>query len=139
VIEAQLDGTNTIEIWGDGEQTRSFTYIDDHDRRPLPDHGEQFHPIRSTSGSSQLVTINQLVGHGRGHRRREARAELQPERAAGRPRPETADNTLIRKQLGWEPSVSLEDGTREDLRVGFTSRLQSGREGRSGVWRFQGA
>ena len=41
VIQAQLDGSNAIEIWGDGEQTRSFTYIEDTIEGHLPDHGER--------------------------------------------------------------------------------------------------
>src|SRR2546425_2199427 len=60
VIEAQLNGTNAIEIWGDGEQTRSFTYIDDTIEglfRLM--EGDVEVPINL--GSSQLVTINRLV------------------------------------------------------------------------------
>jgi nucleoside-diphosphate-sugar epimerase len=60
VAEAKLSGTRDIEIWGDGEQTRSFMYIDDCIdgtlRLMASDFGE---PINL--GSSRLVTINQLV------------------------------------------------------------------------------
>ena len=60
VIEAQRSGSGTIEIWGDGEQTRSFTYIDDclEGTLRLMDSGVE-EPINV--GSDQLVTINQLV------------------------------------------------------------------------------
>src|SRR4051794_15368563 len=59
VVEAQLDGSNTIEIWGDGKQTRSFTYIDDTIEGALRlMESEVFEPINL--GSSQLVTINEL-------------------------------------------------------------------------------
>src|SRR3954471_12767426 len=60
VIEAQLNGTGEIEIWGDGEQTRSFTYIDDTiDGLFRIMESEFCEPINL--GSSQLVTINELV------------------------------------------------------------------------------
>jgi GDP-D-mannose 3', 5'-epimerase len=108
VIEARLDGSNTIEIWGDGEQTRSFTYIDDT-------IGGIFRIIESdftdpiNLGSSQLVTINELVDIVEGI----AGVKLQrkynrtaPQGVRGR----NSDNTLIREQLGWEPSTPLEDG-----------------------------
>src|SRR3954465_15569045 len=60
VIESQLSGSNEIEIWGDGEQTRSFTYIDDcveGTQRLM--HSAVREPLNI--GSDQLVTINQLV------------------------------------------------------------------------------
>ena len=49
VIQAQLDGTNAIEIWGDGKQTRSFTYIDDTIDGHPPADGERRRRSRSTS------------------------------------------------------------------------------------------
>src|SRR5207248_6999930 len=60
VIEAQLDGTGTIEIWGDGEQTRSFSYIDDNIEGLFRIMEEELtEPINL--GSSELVSINTLV------------------------------------------------------------------------------
>ena len=79
VIEAQLDGTHEIEIWGDGEQTRSFMYIDDTIEglfRIM--ESEISEPINL--GSSELVTINRLVDIVEGDRRRQAGAPLQPRR-----------------------------------------------------------
>jgi GDP-D-mannose 3', 5'-epimerase len=108
VIEAQLDGTNAIEIWGDGEQTRSFTYIDDT-------IGGLFRIIESdftdpiNLGSSQLVTINQLVDmvENIAGVKLERNYNLSaPQGVRGR----NSDNVLILEQLGWEPSISLEDG-----------------------------
>jgi nucleoside-diphosphate-sugar epimerase len=108
VIEAQLDGTSEIEIWGDGEQTRSFTYIDDTIEGLFRIMGSGFSdPINL--GSSQLVTINGLVDivEGIAGVKLERKYNLSaPQGVRGR----NSDNALIRKQLGWEPSITLEDG-----------------------------
>jgi GDP-D-mannose 3',5'-epimerase len=108
VIEAQLDGTNEIEIWGDGMQTRSFTYIDDTIEGLFRIMESKFtDPINL--GSSQLVTINGLVDIVEGI----ARVKLERKYNLSAPqgvRGRNSDNTLILEQLGWEPSISLEDG-----------------------------
>ena len=108
VIEAQLDGTNQIEIWGDGMQTRSFTYIDDTIEGLFRIMESEFtDPINL--GSAQLVTINGLVDivEGIAGVKLERKYNLSaPQGVRGR----NSDNTLILEQLGWEPSISLEDG-----------------------------
>ena len=108
VIAAQLDGSNTIEIWGDGKQTRSFTYIDDTiDGIFRIMEGEFVDPINL--GSSQLVTINELVDivEGIAGVTLERNYKLDaPQGVRGR----NSDNTLILEKLGWEPSITLEDG-----------------------------
>ena len=110
VIRALLDRTNEIEIWGDGEQTRSFTYIDDCLEGTLRLMSSAVaEPLNV--GSEQLVTINQLVDIV------EAIAGVQltrrykldaPKGVRGR----NSDNTRIRQQLAWAPSIRLEDGMR---------------------------
>jgi GDP-D-mannose 3', 5'-epimerase len=108
VIEAQLNGTGAIEIWGDGEQTRSFTYIDDTiDGLFRIMESEFSEPINL--GSSQLVTINGLVDivEGIAGVKLERNYNLAaPQGVRGR----NSDNALILEELGWEPSISLEDG-----------------------------
>jgi GDP-D-mannose 3',5'-epimerase len=108
VIAAQLDGKNEIEIWGDGMQTRSFTYIDDTIEGLFRIMESDFtDPINL--GSSQLVTINGLVDivEGIAGVKLERKYNLSaPQGVRGR----NSDNTLILEQLGWEPSISLEDG-----------------------------
>jgi nucleoside-diphosphate-sugar epimerase len=108
VVAAQLSGSSEIEIWGDGEQTRSFTYIDDclHGTLRLmnSDVGE---PLNI--GCDELVTINQLVdlvediAGVKLRRRYDLRA---PKGVRGR----NSDNTCIRQRLGWAPSTRLRDG-----------------------------
>jgi GDP-D-mannose 3', 5'-epimerase len=108
VIEAKLSGHYEIEIWGDGQQTRSFMYIDDcveGTRRIM--HSRLDEPLNL--GSDRLVTINQLVDiveviAGVKLRRR-YRLDA-PKGVRGR----NSDNTLIRQSLGWAPSIALEDG-----------------------------
>jgi GDP-D-mannose 3', 5'-epimerase len=108
VIEAQLDGSNEIEIWGDGMQTRSFTYIDDTIEGLFRIMESEFSdPINL--GSSQVVTINGLVDivEGIAGAKLERKYNLSaPQGVRGR----NSDNALILEQLGWEPSISLEDG-----------------------------
>jgi nucleoside-diphosphate-sugar epimerase len=111
VIQAQLKGSNEIEIWGDGEQTRSFTYIDDclEGTLRLMDSGID-EPLNV--GSEQLVTINQLVDivEGIAGVRLTRRYKLDaPKGVRGR----NSDNTRIRQTLGWAPSISLEDGMKK--------------------------
>jgi nucleoside-diphosphate-sugar epimerase len=108
VIEAKNSGSNEIEIWGDGKQTRSFMYIDDCLKGTLAILESDIHePINL--GSSELVTINQLVdivediAGVRLNRRYDLSA---PKGVNGR----NSDNTTIRNYLGWEPSIRLRDG-----------------------------
>jgi nucleoside-diphosphate-sugar epimerase len=108
VIEAKLSGKHEIEIWGDGQQTRSFMYIDDclyGIDRIL--HSRIEEPINL--GSSELVTINGLVDlvEEIAGIRLERRYKLDaPKGVNGR----NSDNTLIRRYLDWEPRTRLRDG-----------------------------
>jgi GDP-D-mannose 3', 5'-epimerase len=111
IAEAELHGTDEIEIWGDGEQTRSFMYIDDCLRgtRELAD-GDHTEPVNL--GSAELVSINQLVDivqdiAGISLRRRHILDA--PQGVRGR----NSDNTEFRRVHGWEPSIPLRDGLRE--------------------------
>jgi GDP-D-mannose 3',5'-epimerase len=108
VATAVLTGDHTIEIWGDGQQTRSFTYIDDCLEGTLRLMASDVRePINV--GSDQLVTIDQLVDivEDIAGVKLERRYKLDaPQGVRGR----NSDNTLIRERLGWAPSISLEDG-----------------------------
>ena len=95
-------------MWGDGEQTRSFTYIDDciHGTRLLMD-SDVSEPLNL--GSSQLLTINGLVEIVQ----RIAGIEVERKYDLSAPqgvRGRNSDNELIRARLDWEPDTSLEDG-----------------------------
>ncbi len=108
VAEAKISGKHEIEIWGDGEQTRSFMYIDDcvHGSQMIlaGDHAE---PINL--GSSELVSINQLysiVEDIAGIRCKRNYQLDAPQGVRGR----NSDNTLIQEVYGWEPSIPLAEG-----------------------------
>jgi nucleoside-diphosphate-sugar epimerase len=111
VIQAQLTRSNEIEIWGDGEQTRSFTYIDDclHGTLRLMD-SQADEPINI--GSDQLVTINQLVTIVEEIASLKLRRRYQLDAPKG-VRGRNSDNTLVRARLGWAPSITLETGMRQ--------------------------
>jgi nucleoside-diphosphate-sugar epimerase len=108
VAEAVRSGDHRIEIWGDGEQTRSFTYIDDClEGTHLVTDGDNHDPVNV--GSAELVTINQLVDLVEDI----AGVELErsyrldaPQGVRGR----NSDNTLVRELYDWEPTTSLHDG-----------------------------
>ena len=108
VAEAALSGADEIEIWGDGEQTRSFMYIDDCVEGTLKLMDSSFdQPVNL--GSDQSVTINQLVDLAEGFAGTRLRRNYDlsaPQGVRGR----NSDNTLISEVLGWAPSVSLESG-----------------------------
>lgn len=114
VIAAKLSGSGTIEIWGDGLQTRSFMYVDDCVKGTLLIlESDEIEPLNL--GSDRLVTINQLVdiveaiGGVKLRRRYDLSA---PKGVRGR----NSDNTLIRERLGWAPSISLEVGLEQTYR-----------------------
>jgi GDP-D-mannose 3', 5'-epimerase len=108
IAEAELSGRHEIEIWGDGEQTRSFTYIEDCiEGISRIMRGDLIRPLNL--GSSELVTINRLVDlveEVAGIRVRRRHDLSAPVGVRGR----NSDNTLIRAQLGWEPSTPLREG-----------------------------
>ena len=107
VAVAKLSGASEIEIWGDGEQTRSFCYIDDCLDGITRLIASDFHDPLNL-GQDRLVTINQLAdlvcaaaGVKLGKRHIPG-----PQGVRGR----NSDNTKLKEVLGWEPRVSLEEG-----------------------------
>jgi nucleoside-diphosphate-sugar epimerase len=108
IAEAKLSGNHEIEVWGDGEQTRSFMYIDDCVKGTKDIlNSEIIEPINL--GSSELVTINQMIDIIQGIAGIEVKRNhdlTAPQGVRGR----NSDNALIQKELGWEPSITLQDG-----------------------------
>jgi nucleoside-diphosphate-sugar epimerase len=108
VLEAKLSGNHEIEIWGDGHQTRSFMFIDDCTRGTVAiTESEIQEPLNL--GSSELVTINQLVDiveEIAGVKLKRRYKLDAPKGVNGR----NSDNTKIQEYLGWAPSIRLKDG-----------------------------
>jgi len=105
---ARAEDGGTITVWGDGEQTRSFMYMDDC--------VEGIHRLMRSDfpgplnlGTDRLVTINELVNLIAGAAGKEITKDhdlSKPQGVRGR----NSDNSLLREVLGWEPEVSLEEG-----------------------------
>jgi GDP-D-mannose 3',5'-epimerase len=114
VIQAKLSGSNEIEIWGDGKQTRSFMWIDDCVKgTQMIMHGDYAEPLNL--GSSELVTINKLVDIAEeiaGVKLKRRYNLAAPKGVNGR----NSDNRLIRKLFNWEPSTRLRDGLERTYR-----------------------
>jgi len=106
VAEAKVGAT--IEIWGDGEQTRSFCYVDDcvEGLTRLMD-SDFTEPLNL--GTDQLVSVNQLVDLVCEIAGKTLKKEHDPSKPQG-VRGRNSDNGLLRKVLHWEPKVSLRQG-----------------------------
>ena len=107
IAEAKLSDKTEIEIWGDGEQTRSFCYINDCVEGIYRLMRSDFHEPLNL-GQDRMISINQLA---------DIIAEIAgvnitkkhidgPQGVRGR----NSDNTKLREVLGWEPEISLEEG-----------------------------
>lgn len=131
VAVAKLTGEPSIEIWGDGEQTRSFCYVDDCVTGivKLMD-SDYYQPLNL--GQDRMVTINELANMIA----EIAGAKLEkvhipgPQGVRGR----NSDNTRLREVLRWEPEISLEEGlarTYEWIEEQVRERLS--REGKKGL------
>jgi GDP-D-mannose 3', 5'-epimerase len=108
-IAEQPDG-GAIEVWGDGQQTRSFLYIDEcieAVRRLM----ESDFPGPVNIGSEEMVTINQMAGMIMkiAGKKIAIKNVTGPTGVRGR----NSDNRLLRKELGWEPAMSLYDGLKK--------------------------
>ena len=130
VAEAETGGT--VEIWGDGEQTRSFCYVTDCVegiyRIMQSDHAE---PLNL--GTDRMITINELawlvieVSSKQGLRLEHVEG---PQGVRGR----NSDNSKLREVLGWEPGISLEDGLVPTYRwIAEQVERRAGREAEVGL------
>ncbi len=110
VAEASKNNNYEIEIWGDGKQTRSFLYIDEciEATRTLM-KSEFIGPVNI--GSEEMVTINELVAIAASVAEKDIKIKHidGPLGVRGR----NSDNNLIRKKLGWDYSMTLEEGIRK--------------------------
>ena len=100
--------SDEIEVWGDGQQTRSFMYIDDCvEGIYRVTHSDIHEPLNL--GMDTMVTVDELVDliaeiSGKSISKRHDLTK--PQGVRGR----NSDNTLLNEVLGWEPSISLADG-----------------------------
>lgn len=109
VIEAKLSGKHEIEIWGSGEQTRSFMYIDDCLKGSQDIMRSETITFPINLGSAEKVSINQLVDLVEdiaGIKLKRHYNLNAPKGVNGR----NSENSLIQKMLSWEPSIPLRAG-----------------------------
>lgn len=105
---AQAKDGDDIEVWGDGEQTRSYCYIDDC-VEGIYRLMQSSHRDPINLGQDRMISINQLVdmvSKIAGKRIGKRYDVTKPQGVRGR----NSDNTRLREVLGWEPAISLEDG-----------------------------
>jgi GDP-D-mannose 3',5'-epimerase len=106
-----LANDKEIEIWGDGKQTRSFTFIDDCIEGCLRIMRSNHKRPALNLGSDEMVSMNELVDMASSFEDRKLVKKYIPGPMGVRGR--NSDNTMIRDVLGWAPSVSLKDGLRK--------------------------
>lgn len=108
IAEAKPGGT--IEIWGDGKQTRTFLYVDEclNGVRRLMD-SDFIGPVNI--GSEEMVSINELAEMVM--KIADKKVKIKHIKGPLGVRGRTSDNKLIKKKLGWKPTSKLEDGLRE--------------------------
>jgi len=107
IAVAKLTNSPEIEIWGDGEQTRSFCHVNDCVDGIVRLMDSDFHEPLNL-GQDRMVTINELVDiieEIAGYKVKRKHIEG-PQGVRGR----NSDNTKLREVLNWEPSISLEEG-----------------------------
>ena len=108
IIKAKKENKKIIDVWGDGEQTRSFLYIDDCIRGTLDvfdsDQKEVFN-----IGSEEQVSINQMIEIIEQISNYKISKNYQLNKPKG-VRGRSSDNTLINKKIGWKPQYSLKEG-----------------------------
>jgi len=102
-----LAAKDEIEMWGDGKQTRSFTFIDDCVEGILRLTKSDF-AEPCNLGSDEMVSMNQMMGYTKGYENNALPIKHipGPEGVRGR----NSNNDLIKEKLGWSPSIKLQDG-----------------------------
>ena len=108
IINAKLNKENSIEVWGDGEQTRSFLYIDDCIEGTLKVFESDFDDVFNV-GSDEQVSINQLINiieDIADYKVKKNYDLSKPKGVRGR----SSDNDFIKNKLNWSPSIKLKSG-----------------------------
>ena len=108
IIKAKMNNEKSIDVWGDGEQTRSFLYIDDCLRGTLDVFNSDNREVYNI-GSEEQVSINQMIKiiEEIAHYPVQKNYQLnKPKGVRGR----SSDNTMVTKDIGWKPNFTLKEG-----------------------------
>ena len=108
VVHAIRNSEDSIEVWGDGEQTRSFLYIDDCVEATLKlINSKETGPINI--GSEEQVSINQMLEKIETVAEKKFKRQYLLDKPKG-VRGRSSDNTMVKDKLGWEPKFTLSQG-----------------------------
>jgi nucleoside-diphosphate-sugar epimerase len=111
LIKAKLEKKESIDVWGDGEQTRSFLYIDDcinGTKKVFESNSSEVFNI----GSEEQVSINQMIDIIENIAQYKVKRNYQLDMPKG-VRGRSSDNSLVNKKIGWKPNFSLKSGLQE--------------------------
>ena len=108
IINAKLNNLETLDVWGDGKQTRSFLYISDcldGTEKIFNSDSQQVYNV----GSSEQVSINQMIDIIEDISEIKLKRNYQLDKPKG-VRGRSSDNTKINDEIGWIPSINLKTG-----------------------------
>tara|TARA_B110000114_G_C14974770_1_gene349997 strand:- start:185 stop:949 length:765 start_codon:yes stop_codon:yes gene_type:complete len=109
IIDSKIAKKNKIQVWGDGEQTRTFLYVDDCVEGTLRLFDSN-HSDPVNIGSDEQVSINQMIKMIQEiSKSEELKLEYQLEKPKG-VRGRSSDNDLVKKVLNWSYQIKLKDG-----------------------------
>ena len=108
IINAKKNNVNKIDVWGDGEQTRSFLYIDDCIKGTLDVFNSDSSEVYNI-GSEEQVSINQMIKMIEEIAEFEVKKNYQLDKPKG-VRGRSSDNSYVTEKIGWKSENSLKEG-----------------------------
>ena len=108
IITAKLNKEKSIDVWGDGKQTRSFMYIDDCLEGTLKVFDSSYQDVFNV-GSDEQVSINQMIDIIEDISKYKVDRNYLLDKPKG-VRGRSSDNTFIKEKLDWSPSITLKQG-----------------------------
>tara|TARA_E500000178_G_scaffold48987_1_gene44277 strand:- start:4185 stop:5177 length:993 start_codon:yes stop_codon:yes gene_type:complete len=111
VVNAKINNENEVEVWGDGEQTRSFMFIDDCIKGTLKIFESDYRDVFNV-GSDEQVSINQMLDKIENISNYKFKRKYLLDKPKG-VRGRSSDNTFIKSKINWAPSISLEEGLKK--------------------------
>lgn len=123
IIYSKLNKTKEIDVWGDGQQTRSFLFIDDCISGTMKVFNSNSTEVYNV-GSDEQVSINQMIDIIQDIAKYKVKKNYQLDKPRG-VRGRTSDNSKIIKNLSWSPSIRLYDGLKETY-AWIEKEMQSG-------------
>ena len=119
IIQAKIEKKDTIDVWGDGEQTRSFLYINDCLEGTMNVFNSKGYDVYNV-GSDEQVSINQMIEMIEDIANYKVKRNYQLDKPKG-VRGRNKNNEKILKNIGWAPSIRLKDGLKMTYKWIFDS------------------